>query len=59
MEIAQQSPFETTRREVRSHDLAIMLGYSVLAVLLLMAIYWGAMSSGAAPGDFASMTVFP
>jgi len=59
MEIAQQSRFETTRREVRSYDLTIMLGYSGLAILLLIAIYWAAMSSGAAPGDFASMTVYP
>jgi hypothetical protein len=59
MEIAQQSGFEATRREVGSHDSTILVGYSVFAVLFLIAIYWGAMSSGIAPGDFASMTVFP
>ena len=59
MEIAQQTRFETTQREVRSHDLTILLGYAVFAILLLIGIYWGAMASGVAPGDLASMTVFP
>ena len=59
MEIAQQTRLETARREVRSHDLSISLGYSVLAILLLIGIYWGSMSAGTAPGDFAFMTVFP
>jgi hypothetical protein len=59
MEITQQTRFETTQREVRSHDISILLGYSAFAILLLIAIYSGAMSSGTAPGDFAWMTVFP
>jgi hypothetical protein len=58
-EIAQHTRFETTQGEVRTHDMTILLGYSVLAVVLLIAIYFGAMSSGMAPGDLASMTVFP
>jgi hypothetical protein len=59
MEIAQRTRFETAQREVRSHDLTILLGYSALAILLLIAIYFGSMSSGTAPGDLATMTVFP
>ena len=59
MAIAQQTRFETTRHEVRSHDVTILLGYSVFAFLLLIGIYWDSMSSGLAPGDLASMTVFP
>jgi len=59
MEIAQQPRFETAQREVRSHDLTILLGYAAFAIVLLIAIYFGSMSSGTASGDFATMTVFP
>jgi hypothetical protein len=59
MEIAQQTSFEKAQREVRNHDVTMVFGYSIFAILLLIAIYWGSMSSGMAPGDLASMTVFP
>jgi hypothetical protein len=59
MEIAQRTKFETGEHEVRSQDLTIMLGYVAFAVLLLIAMYLGSMASGTAPGDFATMTVFP
>ena len=59
MEIAQQSRFDTTKPEVRSHDTAILLGYSILAIAFLIAMFFAAMSSGTAPIDFATMTVFP
>jgi hypothetical protein len=59
MEIAQHSKFETAQGEVRSHDMTILLGYAAFAIVLLIAIYLGSMSSGTAPGDFATMIVFP
>jgi hypothetical protein len=59
MQIAQQTRFETTQREVRSHDVTILLGYTVSAILLLIGIYWGSLASGLEPSDLASMTVFP
>jgi hypothetical protein len=59
MEIAQQTRFQTTQPVVRSYDVTILLGYSFFAIVLLIAIYFGSMSSGMAPGDLASMTVFP
>jgi hypothetical protein len=59
MEIVQQTRFETAEREVKSHDATILLGYLVFAIVLLIGIYLGSLSSGTAPGDFASMTVFP
>ena len=59
MEIAEQSQFEITQREVRSYDRTILLAYSLLAAVLLVAIYWDSTSSGTAAGDFASMIVFP
>jgi uncharacterized membrane protein YoaK (UPF0700 family) len=33
MEIAQQTRFETAHREVRSHYVTILLGYTVFAIL--------------------------
>jgi hypothetical protein len=59
MQIAQQTRFETAQREVRSHDVMILLGYTAFAILLLIGIYWGSLASGLAPSDLASMTVFP
>jgi hypothetical protein len=59
MQIAQQTRFETAQREVRSRDMTILLGYAAFAIVLLIAIYLGSMSSGTVPGDFATMTVFP
>jgi hypothetical protein len=59
MEIAEQPRFKTVTGEVRHRDTRIVLGYSILAIVLLIAIYFGSMSSGIAPGDLASTTVFP
>jgi hypothetical protein len=59
MEIAQQARVGITQREVKSHDMTILLGYLFFAIVLLFGIYLASMSSGTAPGDFASMTVFP
>jgi hypothetical protein len=59
MEIAQQTRFETAQRDVRSYDVTILLGYSAFAIILLVGIYWGSMSPGTTPGDFAWLTVFP
>ncbi len=59
MEIAQQSRFATAKPKVRSHDTAILLGYSILAMVFLIAMFFASMSSGTAPVDLATMTVFP
>ena len=59
MEIAQTTEFKSAQHEVRTHDVTIMLGYAAFAFLLLIAMYFGSVSSGTAPGDFATMTVFP
>jgi hypothetical protein len=59
MEIAQQSRFATAKPEARSHDATILLGCSILAIVFLIAMYFASTSSGTAPGDFATMIVFP
>jgi hypothetical protein len=58
MEIAEQTRF-TAQSEVKNHNAMIFLGYSIFAIVLLTAIYFGSMSSGTAPSDFASMILFP
>ena len=59
MELAQQVRLDHAKRSERSHDLSILLGFSVLSVLLLIAIILAAGGPGTAIGDFASMIVFP
>jgi hypothetical protein len=59
MEIAEQSRIETVKSAIRNHDATTLFGYSIFAIVLLIAIYFGSMSSGIAPGDLASTTVFP
>jgi hypothetical protein len=59
MEIAQKTEFETAEHVVKSNDVTIVLGYAAFAVVLLIAMYFGSISSGMQPGDFAAMTVFP
>ena len=59
MEIVQRTRFKTAQREAGSYDVTIVLGYVAFAIVLVIAIYLGSLSSGTAPGDFATMTVFP
>jgi hypothetical protein len=59
MEIAQQSRFAPAKHQARNRDTAILLGYSILAIVFLIAMYLASTSSGTAPADFATMTVFP
>jgi hypothetical protein len=59
MEIVQRAQLKTAQREVRSHDVTIVMSYAAFVIVLLIAIYFGAFSPGTAPGDFATMTVFP
>jgi hypothetical protein len=59
MAIVQQTGFETAPSELKSYDATIMVGYAAFAIVLLVAIYFASMSSGMAPNEFATMTVFP
>ena len=59
MRIAERSQFGSADFQARDHDLKIMLGYVVFMVALLIAIYAAANLPGTAPGDLASMLVFP
>jgi hypothetical protein len=59
MEIVQLSRLATAKPQARNHDTAILLGYSMLAIVFLAVMCLASMSPGMAPGDFATMTVFP
>ena len=59
MELAHQARLASTKSDVRSHDLSIILGYFTFALVMVIAIYLAAGQSGTSPVDFANMTVFP
>jgi hypothetical protein len=59
MTIVQQAKFETAPDDLKSFDNTIKIGYAALAIVALIVIYLSSTSSGTAPVDFASMTVFP
>jgi hypothetical protein len=59
MSITQQNSFEIAPNRNQNYDVQIQVGYAAFAIILLVAIYLGSMSSGTAPGDFAVMTVLP
>ena len=48
-----------SRSEVNRYNVTLSFIFVVLAILTLIEIYVASMSPGTAPGDFASMTVFP
>jgi hypothetical protein len=57
MAIAEQNHF--VAEKVRDRDASIMLGYLIVSVIFLVALYSASMSAGTFPGDFASMVAFP
>ena len=59
MEIAEQVRFDVAQRPIKNRDAIVLLGYSISAIVLLIVIYFGSMSSGTAVADFESMIVFP
>ena len=58
MAIAQRTGFQAASSEVKDFDASIILGSVALIIVFLIAIYLGFIS-GAVPGDFAAMTVYP
>jgi hypothetical protein len=58
MAIAQRTAIESARSEIRDYDGSIILGSVALMIVFLIAIYLGFIS-GAVPGEFAAMTVYP
>jgi hypothetical protein len=59
MELAQKVRLTAAKGDERSHDLAIIAGYAICAILLLAAIYFASGGPGTAAADLVSMSVFP
>jgi hypothetical protein len=57
MALAQQ--IASAKVDVRSRDVTIILGYSIFALVMLLAIYLAASGPGTAAADFANMVAFP
>jgi hypothetical protein len=57
MALAQQ--VAPAKVDVRSRDMTIILGYSIVALVMLLAIYLAASGPGTEAADFANMVVFP
>ncbi|WP_156164791.1 hypothetical protein [Bradyrhizobium sp. LTSP885] len=50
---------QIARSDAPDHDALIVVGYLIVSMILMLALYWAAMSPGTASGDIASMIVFP
>jgi hypothetical protein len=59
MELAQQVRLASTKSDVRSRDLSILVGYAAFALIVLVAIYLAGGEPGTSAADLANMTVFP
>lgn len=59
MTVAQPARIEAPEGEAGRLDVTPSLGYTGFAILLLMAIYFGAWCCGTCPRDLAVMTVWP
>lgn len=57
MALAQQ--VASAKVDVRSRDMTIILGYSIVAMVMLLAIYLAAPGPGTEAADFANMVAFP
>jgi hypothetical protein len=59
MALAQQIRLPAAKSSERSHDVAILLGYSIFAIAMVIAIYLASGGPGMDAAAFANMTVFP
>ena len=59
MELVQHVRHGIAKNEARSHDMSIILGYSLLTILLLTVIVVAFGGAGTSIEDLASMTTFP
>jgi hypothetical protein len=59
MALAQQVRLTATKNGERSRDMTILLGYSVLAIVMVIAICLASGGPGTDIADFATMSAFP
>ena len=51
--------FQAKRTHVKRYNATIALTYVAFSIVVLIEIYLASLSPGTAPGEFASMNVFP
>jgi hypothetical protein len=59
MRVAEHIQGSHSELEVKDYDARIVLGYAFFSVAFLVLIYAASTAAGMAPGDLASMPVFP
>ena len=59
MALAQQVHLIATKGGERSYDTLIVLGFSALAIVILIAVCLASVSPAAEVVDFATMSAFP
>ena len=59
MALAQQVRLTAAKGSERRHDMTILLGYSVFAIMMVIAIYLASSGPGMEFADFATMSTFP
>jgi hypothetical protein len=59
VELARQFRQTSAGSDERNHELSIILGYSIFAILMLIALVLAFGQPGVSIEDLASMTVFP
>jgi len=59
MELAQQVRLASTKSDVRSRDMSIIIGYAAFALVLLVALYLAGGEPGTSAADLANTTFFP
>jgi hypothetical protein len=59
MALAQQVRLTATKRDERSRDVTILLGYAVFAILMVIAICLASGGPGMDVAGFATMSAFP
>ena len=59
MRVAENIRHDNSELKAKDYDTLITLAYAIFSIAFLVIIYAASMSAGTAPGEFASMTVFP
>ena len=59
MALAQQVRLTASKSKECSHDTAILLGYSVFAIVMVIAIYLASGGSGTEIAGLVNMSAFP
>ena len=59
MALAQQVRLTAAKGGERMHDMTILLGYSILAIVMVIAAYLASGGPGTDIVDFATMSAFP